>query len=373
MLTLGYQAQRRATVFEAALPIAAPSLYIARALAIFAGLLIPALAASASILAFGGAAASSKALAPVEMTSFCTLQAAMMLSVQPRLLSGPRWLFFVLYLPIILLAMWAAKSHVVGLAAMVCAAITLALVLTTWAKVPKTFKIGVDRGFHFGRSSRETAGSWHVAWGPVLRSVFSGVFLLWLLFLPGGCLRGEWINGIVCLPFLWIFARVKTRWLWALPVKSWQLLATIIAPILFMLLVGYLAGFHFGKHSRPVPDARTMVVNAACIVGCVFLVMTFIALMDWRRLRRIASILRPIWIGLAAVLPMVGLALLKPGASQEIALRLSNSLPSSLYFATALLAASLAVLYWALNRVFEESEFTDKQVTKKDIDSMWGR
>lgn len=381
MLAMAHQANRRASRFEAALPIPARSLYTARVLALLSVFLFPALAAAGSILVFARTAAPGTVLAPLEMTPFFVLLAAIMLSVQARQAQGPKWLFFVTYLPLYGAAMWAVKSQFAGPAALACAAVAAALLLRTWAAVPKAFQIAASGDLRPARAVKKSASGGGVAWGPVLRSVFSGVFIMFLCYLPGGSISGEWLLGGVFVPFLWLMVRQKTRWLWALPVNPRLLLATMVAPMLLMLIAGYFAGFHIGRHPRAIPDARTLIVNVACTIGWTLLFVLLSASPDWRRLRRIAFILRPVWTVLVFfILPLGCVALtvfqrslFQAAPSREIALWLSGALPASLPLAVALLASLLAAIYWAANRVFEEAEFSDKLITKKDMDSIWGK
>lgn len=375
MLAFACQANRRASRFEAALPIPGRSLYLARVLALLALFVVPAVAASASVWIFRKSVAPGSVLAPLQMTGFCMLQVAALLSVHVRQAQGPKGLFFAVCLPVLLGAQWAVKSHVAGRVSLACAVVAAALLLGTWAAVPKSFQLAEPGDLRPARARKVSVNLGAVAWGPVLRSVYSIVFIMFLFSLR--VRSGEWINGGVYVPFLWLIARQKTRWLWALPVRPRLLLATIVAPILLMLTVGYFSDFHSGRYPRPMPDDRTLIVNVACMLGWALLAVLLSASLDWRRLRRSVIIFGPAWPNMAQlILVFVGLGLrvyLRAGLSQDIAFRLSGALPASLPLATALLVSLLAAIYWAANRVFAESEFADKAITKRDLNSIWGK
>jgi len=75
------------------------------------------------------------------------------------------------------------------------------------------------------------------------------------------------------------------------------------------------------------------------------------------------------WVPIAAV---VGVFIPLPGKTEIINLipdalsRLSAALPGSLAAAIAMAAITLGAIYWALERVFEEAEYTDKSGEGKD-------
>jgi hypothetical protein len=379
MIAMSCQATRRATHFEGGLPIAARSLYAARVLALLIVQLAPAVAATASI-AFVRTAVSGVALAPLQMTGFSLLLTAILLSARPKQTHGPRWLFFAVYLPIYGGAMWAFKRNAAAPAAAACAALAAVLVIRTWFAIPESFQIALAADLRPARTSKRNTGKGAMAWGPVLRSVFSGFFIMFLCYLPGGTFGGEWLLAGAFVSFLWVAVRQKTRWLRALPVNPKSLLATFVAPILLMLLAGYFAGFHIGRHPRAMPDERTLVVNVACIVGWPLLMILISAATDWRLLRRVVFILRPAWMITAfLVLPLASTGVFSSASwrrvalSQSIALQISGALPQNLLLATVLLASILLAVYWAANRVFEDAELSDKPVTKRDMDAVWGK
>jgi hypothetical protein len=379
MIAMSCQATRRATHFEGGLPIAARSLYAARVLALLIVQLAPAVAATASI-AFVRTAVSGVALAPLQMTGFSLLLTAILLSARPKQTHGPRWLFFAVYLPIYGGAMWAFKRNAAGPAAAACAAVAAVLVLRTWFAIPQSFQVAPAGDLRPARTVKRDTGKRAMALGPVLRSVFSVFFTMYLLFLPGGTYGGEWLVAGVWVSFLWVTVRQKTRWLRALPVNPKLLLAAFVVPILVMLLAGYFAGFHIGRHPRAMPDERTLVVNVACTIGWPLLMILISAATDWRLLRRVVFILRPAWMITAfLVIPLASTGIFFSGSwrhvalSQSIALQISRALPKNLFLAAAFLASILLAIYWAANRVFEEAEFSDKPVANRDMEAMWGK
>jgi len=104
------------------------------------------------------------------------------------------------------------------------------------------------------------------------------------------------------------------------------------------------------------------------------LVALFMALLDWRRLRRVSLVIRRVLLDLLLGVPIVatlaGIFLHKPIVNTllpEAMMPLSRALPGGPVAAIAFATIELAALGWALGRVFEEGEYTDKMGSARGV------
>jgi hypothetical protein len=371
---------QRATRFQAALPVAGRQLFLARVSLMMAMLWLPAIACGAAVLISGGFANS--ALAPMEIATVCTLSIMAVQSVRVRELNGPMWLLYALFLIPGMGLQLVASPHAAIPVVATCAALAVALFLRNWRAVPKSFQIapvGVSAdAAPVGHAKAKSGGEPATVWLPILRSVFSWQYGMWLWFLFLAPKSVTWIGSCgFSLAALWGIARQRTGWVQALPIRPRVVLWTILAPVLLTLALGYFVGFHFGSHSRPVPEVRDQVLNLAAMLGWALLVVLFLALFNWRRLRHVPLVIRRGLLGLLLGVPIVGsltvlMLLSKPATMAAAALipdallRLSRVLPGNLPAVIAFAALPLAALCWAVDRVFEEAEYADKPRAPKD-------
>jgi hypothetical protein len=110
------------------------------------------------------------------------------------------------------------------------------------------------------------------------------------------------------------------------------------------------------------------------------LVVLFSALVDWRRLRHLPAVVRrylmmvPMAAAFSVVIPLRGTWGID--VIRDALVRLSRALPGNLAAVIGFSIIPLAALYWAVQRVFEEGEYTDRMWEGKDgwtIPNMWNR
>jgi hypothetical protein len=383
---------QRASRFEATLPVAGRQLFLARMSFLTAFLCLPAIAAGGAILLSGGSV--KQALAPPEIAFIWLLFITAIQSVRVRELCAPRWVSRVAF-PIMAGAVaGVAYPNAETPALMVCAPLSVALFFWTLRAVPKSFQLAPPGARSEHRSpggvvaperpqlapagmatdGANIAGQPDTVWMPLLRSVFSRLYAFWLPFLFFGAAAGLRIGSCcLCLPFPWLMARQQLGWARTLPIRPRIALWTFLAPALLTLAVGYFASF-LGARPPLVSSPWELVLNLAATIEWALLVVLFMALFDWRRLRHASLVIRRVLLNLLLGIPILatlaGVFLLQKPIEMTLIpgtlLRPSRALPGNPAAAIAFAAVELAALYWALERVFEEAEYTDKPRAPQD-------
>jgi hypothetical protein len=383
---------QRASRFEATLPIAGRQLFLARMSFLTAFISLPAIAAGGAILLSGGSV--KQALAPPEVAFSCMLFITAIQSVRVRELCAPRWVSRVA-IPIMAGALAAvANLNAETPALMVCAPLSAALFFWILRAVPKSFQIAPPGARNEHHSSggvvppewpqlapagtatdvADFAAQPDTVWMPLLRSVFSRLYFFWLPFLFFGAATGARIGSCcLCLPFPWLVARQQLGWARTLPIRPRIALWTFLGPALLTLAVGYFASF-LGASPPLVSSPRELVLNLAATIEWALLVVLFMALFDWRRLRHVSLLIRrallALLVGVPSVATLAGMFLLqKPietALIPDTLLRPARALPGGPAAVIAFAAVELAALYWALDRVFGEAEYADKPRSPQD-------
>jgi len=380
--------RQRATRFQAGLPIAARQLFLTRVLALLGMLWLPALAGVGMILATTGAAHAASILSVARTVAVWTLMIAALQSVWVRELSLPIWMMGVVVFLFpaagFVITMSVAATPVVA----VCLPLSAALLLRTWRALPKAYQLA-PAGTHPSRvasvpnvekrAKTTVRFSPAMAWWPVLHSVFPPHSPLFFPYLVPGAMTGQWMLGSFGVGLLWFIARQQSRWLWSLPMNARALLLTILAPILLTLAGCYFAGLHIPKrHPIPVPDLNVQILTLAAILGCALLVVLSMVLYDWRRLCRFPKWVRALpalLVGIPVLVTGV-IFLLAPSAGmkefarlqRDIVLAILDLIPGGVLGAVAASLATLAALYWAVEKVFSEPEFAGKPRPPQDLE-----
>jgi hypothetical protein len=357
--------QRRATRFEAGLPIEARDLLLARMLSLMAVVWIPALAGVAGIAVARGV--SALAVEPLAVGALCTLMAAVAQAAWLKKLAGPQWILYPLFL-LLPVAGPLVVDHQVPLVPPLCAVAGVGLFVWAWAAVPRSFQLS-SAGLKASRAvgqARRPAPLAAFRWAPVWRSVCSWQYVFVVTMMGLQTLGGQWLWTPLWLLFAWMGSRMKTRWLWALPVGRRALLWTIMGPILAAHVLGYLASFRIHLRAPPVSDLRVVIVTLATILAWVMLTILFCVLLDWRGFARIPrDILTTAFFSLFAICSVAIFATLffsSHGATwdRDALVELGRTAPMGLPALIAAAAAVLLALYWAVEKVFSEPDFADK-------------
>jgi nitrogen fixation-related uncharacterized protein len=360
-----------ATRFNATLPIAGRDLVMARALSILAMIWLPAMAGAATASMFSGrSAVAGRALI---MAALCTLAAGLAQSIHVRELAAPKWTFFAPWVFIPITGVYLEQHGARFLIPASCALAGIALLARTWSVAPKSFELVPAKprgGDGRARPAFQTGvASPRFVWLPVLRSVFTVPYSMLLAFLVFFGFGGQRLALSFWILVVWVMARLGTLWLRPLPIRARALLIAMAGPILLALAGGYFGGLHLGRDSEPIPVLRVQVLDLGALLGWALVVVLVYALVDWRQLSHIP---RKVRISVFVVL-MVGATLggivSGPRGVDPLhlaVLRLAQALPNSVGVAVVLVAATLAALWLALEKVFAEADCVGRPRPQKD-------
>ncbi len=270
---------RRATFFEAALPVAGRDLFLARFLSLMALVWLPGAAASATLLLTGNLAKTVSAIALTAVV--LTLAMIVNLSVRVREFAAPTWLTLCCPACAVGVAVVGLISGHALLVAVVCGVAAIGVGAVTWKSVPEAFQCAPMELSTARKKTGNAAPS--IPWWPIIRSLFpwQAAMIIPLSFFFAS--TGQWLFGPMYLMMAYSQTRVTTRWTLGLPISRRAMLAAATVPILLVLAfgteLGMVAGFarqaadlvRQGDPDRVVvnrafwrraPDGRTPVIQA---------------------------------------------------------------------------------------------------------------
>lgn len=238
---------RRATLFEAALPIEGRQLFLARLLSRLAMVWMPVSAAILVILR-GRDAGWPQVLGMLECGTLYTLAYLLPLSVRVRECAAPAGLVAAVWAG--LAATGALAWHFLppGIFLSVFALAGALIILRTWLAIPAGFQVAPMEAVGSISSPQSVQDAPPLAWWPIVRS--AGVGMPLLLF-PAGIFLG-WVGDAfvlfgMCVVLANGHVRQRTRWLYALPLSFRALGLIILVPSLALLLGGVAIGSYFYK------------------------------------------------------------------------------------------------------------------------------
>ncbi len=238
--------QRRATLWEAALPIPARQLFLAKALSRVAMVWIPMLVCGWLTMMLKGAVWFSVA-ATVACGAVLTLAILLPQAVRAQELVIPWWLVAVILAAVTaagILAWWLLPAAVtLALFALASAAVFVRI----WLTLPLSFQTAPVEAAN-RREIRLGGSAPALPWWPVVRSFAwtSLGFLPMVVMLPG-----NWLFGCVFGVFAVEGSRPRTRWLDSLPFSHRTRLLINLLPAL-VLIGGAASGLHFATDNSPV-------------------------------------------------------------------------------------------------------------------------
>ena len=236
MCCMASEAQQRATLFQVGLPIRACDLFLARILALLAGVWAP-VASGAALLLLAGRPAKDAAT----LTAVGAALSVLVLVVQSsrvREIAGSEWAY--IYIPITAGATWPISLFVPRAVVLaVCAAACPLLFWNIWRQLPLAFEV-LPAKLSPQVALQGDAAEPAFVWWPILRAVFPPMVLLVLpsfVFLP---FSGQWLLiSIFC--FIPVMGAVSNLpWTLALPIRRGALLAAALLPWLTLFLLGLL-------------------------------------------------------------------------------------------------------------------------------------
>jgi hypothetical protein len=249
LITSGFMCpHRRATLFEAALPIGGRQLFLARLLSRLAMVWLPVLSAILVILT-GRDTRWSQMLGMLECGTLYTLAYLLPLSVRVRECAAPAGLLAALWTGLATAGAVAWHFLPPGMFLSVFGLAGALILLRAWLAIPACFQVAPAKAVGSIASPRSTQGAPPLAWWPIVRSAGFGMPLF---VFPVGVLLG-W-SGELSVPFAAMLAivanidvRQRTRWLYALPLSFRALGLIMLVPSLALLLGGVAIGMCFDK------------------------------------------------------------------------------------------------------------------------------
>jgi len=359
---------RRATVFQAALPIPARDMFAARCAALASLVWLPVLAAAGVALMKNGPEWKTAAQVLLDCGAAATVMTIALLSLRPTEIESPPQLVITLwYLGAgAFLAAFLALPAAPVLA--FCAIASIALFVRAWRAMPESFQVApVEARSPSRRREAESAPA--IPWLIMLRSA---VPLRSLLFLPMifqvmFTHAASW--PLVCCFGVFIvsgLAQPNSRWLYTLPIARRKLLAIAAAVVTLLLAVPYSISVAFGWGGHV--SFRLGLINVICIM----LVCTsqFILLVAWGSYR---VRLLPMWLRLSVFIPAAIVVVLGgpaltlnshlrtagSGLLENFLLHLSQRLQENPAAILLLGALTLAAMFRLLERLDAQAEWPE--------------
>ena len=230
------QPQRRATLFQASLPIPARDLFLARILALFAGVWLP-VAGGAALLRFVGKPVEDLANLVVIGAGFSVLVLAAQ-SWRVRGIDGSSLgsiISLLILFPAAILLQFATQSAFLAACALLCPV----LFWNIWRQLPPAFEV-LPAKLSRPVSSQGDAAALAFIWSPILRSLFQWRTLAFLplIVLPLG--SREWTLWTMFSLFAVLQVLPRMHWALTLPVRRTRLLAVALLACISPLLLGLL-------------------------------------------------------------------------------------------------------------------------------------
>jgi hypothetical protein len=264
MLWLQSQPYRRATDFQAALPIRASDLFLVRILSYFALVWLPMASGAALLLLVGKPVEDVASL--VEIGAGFSVLVLVALSSRVREIAGSPWASN-LSVAIVWTAgytIWQGQLVPRAVLMAVCAVVCAVLFWNIWRQLPPSFEV-LPAKPTLPVSRRGNSAVPALVWSPILRSLFvprTLFFLPMIVFLSVG---GQWLWVSMFCIFPVLATMPRMPWALGLPVRRGALLAVILLPSVMAFLLGVLLGNWFGERppirmewsaSHRVPDVR---------------------------------------------------------------------------------------------------------------------
>ncbi len=233
---------QRATFFEAALPVSARDLYLARLISLLSVIWLPATAVAAALTMTGREARIVGAVAMIAIG--LSLTAIAILSLRITQFAAPRWMAAFCPVPAGLLLVLGLTSGYGLPAAFLMAGAALGVGMRAWRSIPAAFQCAP---LEASEAPKKTSGVAHpVAALAILRSIYT-----WqtAILVPAGVLwaaSGDWLFAPMYAMMAYNQTRMSTYWMRALPFSRRALLAIGTVPFLLVLACGVEIGIQAG-------------------------------------------------------------------------------------------------------------------------------
>jgi hypothetical protein len=236
MCWVGSQPNVRATLFQAGLPIRARDLFLARLVALFAGVWLPVATGAAVLLLLGKAAEDLENLSVIAAGFSVLVLAAQ--SWRVREIDGSS-LGSIVSLLLLFPAALLLRSATQPVFLDVCAVLCPLLFWNIWRQLPSAFE-ALPAKPEGDVSIRSHASAIAFVWSPILRSLFQWRTLAFMLLMVLPLASREWTLWTMFSLFAVLEVLPRMDWALTLPVRRASLLAGALLPCLAPLLLGLL-------------------------------------------------------------------------------------------------------------------------------------
>jgi hypothetical protein len=358
---------RRATLFQAALPIPAKDMFVTRCVALTSLLWLPVLAAAGVAVLKGGLEWKGAAPALIDCGAAATLITIALLPLRLMEIESP---------PQLVMSLWYLGAGAFLAAFLTlpsapvlafCAIASVALFLRAWRAMPESFQVAPLEARKPSRH-RQAESEPAIPWLILLRSVIPlrGLLFLPLVFQVLFTHAASW--PLVC--FVGIFGvtgllQPQNRWLHALPVARRKLLAIVTAVTLYVVVL-YSISVAFGWGGRP--GFRLGVINVVCIMLVCMSELILVVAWGSHRIRRLPMWSRQIVFIPAAIVVVLGgpARMLSSrartagiGRLETFLLDLSRRLPENPAAIVVLGAIAFAAMFWLLEKLDAQAEWPE--------------
>jgi hypothetical protein len=358
-------ATRRASLFEAALPISARDLFLARVVSLLVFVWLQVAAVIVPICLTGYPPSTSRILGPVQAGAVATLMGLLILSVRLRELSAPAR-------PAVALggiALLGGGLTIIlgvpaGIVLAVCAVASAAALWRDLARMPRAFEVAPPDSSAAEQPDRPREPSARPVWWPMIRCLFDWLPAAYLGAAMVWSAVGAWYIAPMMITAFVVYGWNSFRWAWPLPITRRKVLAAMLVPPLACEVGAQTVRFAYA--GWPV---RATVIATVAVLGLSLLAVSAAFLMyNWRALRGASRFLALFYSVAFLVSPWAAyIADIHYGrphgpyrlsfTAEFLAVRLAGVLPNAMPLLAAGGAILLFVLYRLVERQFETSEF----------------
>jgi len=333
--------------FLSGLPVAGRSIFLARFASAMAMAWFPAVVATAILFGSRGSDGSVQGLELLNVASGFIVVFLLAYSIRITMFYTHEWMMGMALLPGFL-ALGMGKLPVVPTAAAALFLIVM-LFIRVWKTVPESFQIVSRKA---PRASCEGIIQHYFPalvlphWPYIRFVILSGYVVLALPVLFFYSSLGRWLGVFVFILADWGIFHERVKWLRTLPIAPRMLLLAFVLPIVAVILAGYYAEVWFS-----IPPFRGQVVSVAALTGLTLVELIFCEALSRRKALHMLVMLLPIawWWGFLHGGPITRADVIGP------LMHISAKFSDGLLLAIAI--AGLTLLYLALNKIFNESEF----------------
>lgn len=358
---------RRATLFQAALPIPARVLFATRCVALASLVWLPVLVGVGVAVLKGGLEWKGAAPALMDCGASATLITVALLSLRLTEIESP---------PQLVMSLWylGASAFLAAFLTLpaapilaFCAIASVALFVRSWLAMPESFQVAPVEARKSSKR-RQARSAPAIPWLILVRSVIPlrNLFFLPMIFQvlfthaanwPVVCSFGMFASGLL---------QPTSCWLRTLPVARRKILTIAAAMVTLTVVIPYSVSVWFGWGGHP--GFRLGLINVICIILVCMSQFTLFLAWGSYRIRRLPMWSRQIVFIPAAIVAVLGgpAVMLSShahtagnGALETFLLHLSNRLPENPAAILVVVAIVFAAMLWLLEKLDAQAEWPE--------------